>query len=182
MKVKTIIHIVFLTGILLFSFPIINRNNILFEKPSIKVSSVDYVKLQDVVSKNFTKQLNCLSYNIYYEARGESYEGKLAVAQVVLNRIKSKLFPDTVCGVVYQKNKHVCQFSWVCQPQMPPKNDTAWKESVFVAKKALTNSVVYDKIKQTDALFYHAKSVNPNWSNLKRVDIVGNHIFYRIKS
>lgn len=182
MKLKTIIHILFLTGILLFSFVFLNKDNIFFEKSPVSISSVNYMKYQEIVSKNFSEQLNCLAHNIYYEARGESYDGKLAVAQVVLNRIKSNLFPNTVCGVVYQKNKNVCQFSWVCQPHMSPKNDSAWQESVFVARKALTTPVVYAKIEQTDALFYHAKSVTPNWNNLVKVDTVGNHIFYRIKS
>jgi hypothetical protein len=72
-----------------------------------------------VSASDKAKQLECLTRNIYYEAASEPFEGKVAVAQVTLNRVESGNFANTVCGVVYEKNvvyqKVICQFSWFCE-------------------------------------------------------------------
>ena len=87
------------------------------------------------------RQLNCLTQNIYWEAASESFEGKVAVAQVTLNRVESGKFANTVCGVVYQKNvfyeRVVCQFSWFCESthKTRPVHRPMWQESELVAKK-----------------------------------------------
>lgn len=149
--------------------------------PSISQIIVEDI-VQEEVSKDFNKQLNCLTNNIYFEAATESYEGKLAVAQVVLNRANNRNFPSTICEVVYQRTLSpagmiVCQFSWTCLKNMIVRDKYAWEESEIVARKALTQNSIHDTISRTNAMFYHADYVNPGW-NLKRVVKIGRHIFY----
>ena len=153
-----------------------------FQLPSFADDVIENV-IQEEVSKDFNKQLNCLTNNIYYEAAFEPYEGKLAVAQVVLNRANNANFPSTVCEVVYQRtlapNKViVCQFSWTCLKNLIVKDKYAWEESEIVARKALTADKVHDKIAATNAMYYHADYVNPGWDRHKIVARIGRHIFY----
>lgn len=140
----------------------------------------------DVVSIRVReKQLECLAINIYKEAGYESFEGKVAVAQVTMNRVKDGRFGNDVCGVVYQKNvvmqKVVCQFSWACDSvhRNRPVNKLAYTESYEVAKKVLLEGFKLDIMK--DALFYHADYVNPRWGHDK-IGKIGTHIFYREKA
>jgi len=144
----------------------------------------EQVKQSAEVKEHFNKELQCLAENVYYESRSESFEGKLAVAQVTINRVNSAKFSDTICGVVKQKNVvngiMVCQFSWFCNQAYTKviRNQYQWEESVIVAKKALTSSVAHDILHQSYALYFHANYVNPGWK-LTRVSQIGNHIFYR---
>ncbi len=125
-------------------------------------------------------ELECMAKNIYYESAGESFEGKVAVAQVTLNRTKNPNFPADVCSVVHQKTREGCQFSWFCeQPRRPVANKYEWQESLLVAKQALTGELSHDNMH--DALFYHASYVNPDWRNYERIKQIGNHVFYRMK-
>lgn len=128
------------------------------------------------------RQLGCLAKNIYYEAGYEPFEGKVAVAQVTLNRVESGKFPGDVCRTIYQKNifyeKVVCQFSWACDRDTlrRPVNQIAFAESMEVAKKVLLENFRLPGLK--DALFYHADYVNPGWKR-EKVAKIGRHIFYR---
>jgi spore germination cell wall hydrolase CwlJ-like protein len=140
---------------------------------------------KDIVSiKTRERQLECLAINIYREAGYEPFEGKVAVAQVTMNRVATGKFGDDVCGVVYQKNiimeKVVCQFSWACDSthRNRPIGKEAYNESYEVAKKVLLEGFRLDVLK--DALFYHATYVNPRW-NLEKIGIIGQHIFYKQK-
>ena len=151
------------------------------------INPISTTLAQEIVShqvkNNFNSEVQCLAENIYYEAGNESYEGKLAVAQVTINRANSGNFPSTVCGVVNQKNNIngnlVCQFSWVCNSLTSMiRNKYQWEESQLVAKRALTSHVAHDLMYQQNALYYHANYVNPGWK-LTRVAQIGNHIFYR---
>jgi spore germination cell wall hydrolase CwlJ-like protein len=137
----------------------------------------------DVVSiKVREQQLDCLAINIYREAGHDSFEGKVAVAQVTMNRVKDGRFGKDVCGVVYQKNvvmeKVVCQFSWACDAvhMNRPVNKTAYTESYEVAKKVLLEGFQLSVLK--DALYFHATYVNPRWS-LDKIGQIGQHIFYK---
>jgi spore germination cell wall hydrolase CwlJ-like protein len=139
----------------------------------------------DVVSiKVREQQLDCLAINIYREAGHEPFEGKVAVAQVTMNRVKDGRFGKDVCGVVYQKNvvmeRVVCQFSWYCDSvhRNRPINKEAYNESYEVAKKVLLEGFKLDVLK--DALYYHATYVNPRW-NLEKIGQIGQHIFYKSK-
>jgi spore germination cell wall hydrolase CwlJ-like protein len=134
-----------------------------------------------VTAAEQTRQLECLTRNIYWEAASEPFEGKVAVAQVTMNRVAHGKFGDSVCGVIYQKNvfyeKVICQFSWVCEtthktrPVYPP----LWAESELVAKKVLLENFRLPGLK--NALYYHADYVSPGWK-LPKIDQIGRHIFY----
>ena len=127
------------------------------------------------------KSLDCLAMNVYREAGHEPFEGKVAVAQVTLNRVNSNKFPRDVCAVVYQKSRFtervICQFSWYCDSKHRnrPVDDEAYEESYKVAKMVFLEDFRLESIK--DALYYHADYVNPNWK-LKRITKIGAHIFY----
>lgn len=127
-------------------------------------------------------QLKCLAQNIYYEAGYEPFEGKVAVAQVTMNRLESGRFANTVCGVVHQKNviyeKVICQFSWYCEDatKRRPINQAAYEESFEVAKMVLFENFRLSTIKE--AIYYHADYVNPQWGKPK-VAKIGRHIFYK---
>lgn len=127
------------------------------------------------------EELACMALNIYREARGEPFEGKVAVAQVTMNRVKDADFPDTVCGVVHEKNifmkKVVCQFSWYCtnRNHTRPANSVAYQESYEVAKKVMLENFELESVK--DAMYFHADNISPNW-NYQQVAKIGSHIFY----
>ena len=127
------------------------------------------------------KQLDCLARNIYYEAGYEPFEGKVAVAQVTINRAESGQFPSDICGVVYQKNvvyeKVLCQFSWYCSgpSAKKPMNGPVYTESMEVAKKVLLEGFRLPSIK--NALYFHGDYINPKWGK-QPVAKIGHHIFY----
>ena len=136
----------------------------------------DYMTASEV-----EKSLDCLAMNVYREAGHEPFEGKVAVAQVTLNRVNSNKFPRDVCAVVYQKTRFtervICQFSWYCDSKHRnrPVNDEAYEESYRVAKMVFLEDFKLESIE--NALYYHADYVNPNWK-LKRIAKIGTHIFY----
>lgn len=129
------------------------------------------------------KELDCLAKNIYYEAGTEPFEGKVAVAQVTINRTKSGKFPKDICAVVYERNlvynNLICQFSWYCdsKAKVRPIHAATYKESEAVAKKVLLEGFKLDIIKE-DVLYYHADYINPGWKRI-RVTKIGKHIFYK---
>ena len=126
-------------------------------------------------------QLDCLANNIYHEAGYEPFEGKVAVAQVTLNRAESGQFPSDICKVVYQKNvvyeKVLCQFSWYCEQGTvkKPMNGPVYTESMEVAKKVLLEGFRLPDLKH--ALYFHGDYINPNW-NKKPIAKIGRHVFY----
>lgn len=128
------------------------------------------------------KQLECLARNIYYEAGGEPFEGKVAVAQVTINRVESGLFPNDICRVIYQKNviydKVVCQFSWYCESpgNVKPKNTAVYREAELVARQVLLEGFRLPGLK--NALYFHAKHLNPQWKR-ERIAVIGGHVFYK---
>ena len=128
------------------------------------------------------RQLACLSKNIYYEAGSEPFEGKVAVAQVTLNRVNSGQFPNDVCKTIYQKNifyeKVICQFSWTCDRDSGarPPNNTNYRESEEVAKKVLLEEFRLPGLKE--AMYYHADYINPGWKR-EKITKIGHHIFYK---
>jgi spore germination cell wall hydrolase CwlJ-like protein len=135
-----------------------------------------------VSTEDRTQQLACLTKNIYHEAGTEPFEGKVAVAQVTMNRVDSGKFGKGVCGVVYQRNviyeKVICQFSWACIPGVSKKvvYPALYKESEEVAKKVLLENFRLPSMK--DAMYYHADYVNPKWGKPK-ITQIGHHIFYK---
>jgi hypothetical protein len=123
---------------------------------------------------------NCLAKAVYFEARSESELGQLAVAKVVLNRVKDPNYPKTICGVVYQGSdrRNSCQFSFACDGVADEvKNKAAWDRSKVVAKKALDGDQTIRVIGA--ATNYHADYVRPKWAGqMRKLIKIGRHIFY----
>lgn len=139
--------------------------------------------------ERWMKEIGCLARNVYYESRGESLQGQMAVALVTLNRAENPMFPNTICGVVNERKKVakrgvVCQFSWRCESHTNPKKHI--KQSHESYQAAITAILDYDRLTQTlvtaDTLFFHAAHVTPFWGKVKqRLARIDNHIFYRQK-
>lgn len=125
----------------------------------------------------------CLARAVYFEARSESEMGQIAVAQVILNRVKDPNYPKTICGVVYEgadAGTTACQFSFACDGLSDePKNRSQWQASLRVAQKVLSGKAA-DQVKVVEAAtHYHADYVQPKWSfSLRRIVKIGRHIFY----
>ena len=162
------------------------------------VETPDYYKPLDFNRVKFTPaDAECLAKNIYFEAGVESTAGKLAVANVTINRAANKNYPNTICGVVQegihyynaQKNEHFpvrdrCQFSWYCDGLLDePREGKTWESAQELAERVLVNH--YDKalIDITDgATHYHANWMEkyPKWSKQKKVMAsIDRHIFYK---
>ena len=128
------------------------------------------------------RQLACLAKNIYYEAGNQPFEGKVAVAQVTINRTESGQYPSDICKTIYQKNsvyeKVLCQFSWVCDRDTTVKaiNKANFKEAEEVAKKVLLEGFRLPSLKE--AMYFHGDYINPGWKR-ERITKIGNHIFYK---
>lgn len=135
-------------------------------------SLAELVKAHGAADK-LDAEARCLAGAVYFESKGESLAGQLAVARVVLARTTSGRFPSSICGVVYQRS----QFSFVRGGKMPAINESSahWKNAVAISKIALDGSW---KSPVEGALFFHARYVSPGW-RLKRMGTIDNHIFYR---
>jgi len=127
-----------------------------------------------------SRELECLSEAVYYEARGETPSGQAAVAQVVLNRVRHPSFPKSICGVVFQgAYAHSgCQFSFACDGSMRRSREPgAWRRAQKVAARALSGAVMNEV---GAATHFHTTGVAPGWGpRLLRVAQVGMHVFYR---
>jgi len=143
-----------------------------------------------VFAEETKKEIDCLADNIFFEAAYEPEAGKKAVAFVTLNRVNSKLYPNTVCGVVKQKNrfaeKTVCQFSWYCEEgpkrlsytkNLTPQQKKVYNEIYELAAYVYVN---HSSLKDPSrgAMFYHADYVSPGWRNMIHTTTIGRHIFY----
>jgi spore germination cell wall hydrolase CwlJ-like protein len=128
-------------------------------------------------------EMKCLAEAIYFEARGEPEQGRIAVAQVVLNRLKNPAYPSTICGVVYQnKNKrHRCQFSFACDGIRDRiTNKSAWVEAQALAKRVLDDEKHLYIADVGASTHYHATYVKPRWARkMSKKDKIGRHIFYQ---
>jgi spore germination cell wall hydrolase CwlJ-like protein len=129
------------------------------------------------------RQRRCLATAIYFEARGEPVQGQLAVAQVVMNRVRSSLYPDTICGVVYQgqHRRTGCQFSFTCDGHTDvPKDKERWRQANELSAEFTKGDTFLGDIGY--ATHYHANYVSPRWRReLNKIKKVGRHIFYRVR-
>lgn len=125
------------------------------------------------VPASLSREMRCLAGAVYFEARGESLDGQLAVGRVIVERASSSRFPNSYCGVVFQRS----QFSFVRGNRMPRirTSSNAWRKAVAVAQIAHEGSW---QSPAEGALFFHATRVSPGW-RLTRVARVDNHVFYR---
>jgi N-acetylmuramoyl-L-alanine amidase len=124
--------------------------------------------------------ISLIALTIGFTALTVTNKGQLAVAFVTINRVKSGHFEDDICGVVKQKFKGVCQFTWYCENTT--RSLTGRAEVVYNDVKDLAVYVYanYDKLEDPSkgALFYHADYVNPKWKNMEHLTTIGRHIFY----
>jgi len=142
--------------------------------PAPQMSLTDMVNLHRTGAE-LDEEGKCLATAVYFESMGEPLEGQLAVANVVINRAKSGLYPTSWCGVVKQK----AQFSFVRAGHFPRINTAceAWAKAQSIARIAALNLTT---ALPQDVLWYHADYVAPRWrNNLRRVEKIGAHIFYR---
>ena len=145
-------------------------------------------------ANDYDEQTICLAQNIYHEARGEIVEGQIAVSNVVINRVKSKQFPNDICSVVYQRNQieiidrifkifripKLCQFSWVCDFKPNSINNSeSWKNIQTLAQKIVLGE--YDDLTNGATHYYNPKRApTPQWANvLTKTTVIGNHQFYK---
>ena len=134
-----------------------------------------------VAEKSDTAELRCLAMTVYWEGRSKSRAGQAAIAHVVLNRVSSSEFPDTICDVVKQGGetpRYACQFSWWCDGLSDnPKNPAAWERAMRIARDSRSGKI---KDPTDGALYFHNTSVSPDWAAVKtRTVKIGQHIFYR---
>lgn len=129
------------------------------------------------------RDIKCMTDAIYFEARGESYRGQIAVGQVVMNRLHHPIYPKDICQVVYQNQqmRNACQFSFACDGIPETVDDPkAWKEAGEIANGVINGSLYLPEVGR--ATHYHATYVYPDWApRLKRVTKIGHHIFYQFK-
>lgn len=145
---------------------------------------------EDVITQDKYPEHYCLALNIYYEARGSNLADKAAVSDVVLNRVNDTRYPNTICEVVKQGEKHAngnmvrnrCQFSWYCDGKadkiISKENNHAWR----VAQDIAFNVMVFNKYSGLveGATHYHADYVDPSWNKtITLVTKIDDHIFYR---
>ncbi|HYJ58422.1 MAG TPA: cell wall hydrolase [Methyloceanibacter sp.] len=126
------------------------------------------------------RERRCLATAIYFEARGEPVRGQVAVAQVILNRVRSPLFPETICGVVYQgQNQKGCQFSFACDGKTDiPRNDAQWAQAQDISRQITAGELWLPEVGYST--FYHANYVSPYWAgSMSKIDKIGRHIFYK---
>jgi spore germination cell wall hydrolase CwlJ-like protein len=157
--------------------------------PFVAIGTFVYIGYSDQLAARLeayqkrAADLHCLAENVYHEARGESFKGQMAVAEVTLNRVASPYFPDTICEVVHEarwdpiRRRMVGAFSWTeIENQRTPRG-AAWREAKAAAE------AVYDREYSPvvpGALYYHATYIKPKWARQKRtVATIGNHVFYR---
>jgi len=171
--------IVALLGLTLVSYVTHDKLDRLIASNSTIVGTIGEYK---AAVKDKERRMQCMTQNIYWEAASEPAEGKLAVAQVVMNRVESGKFPNDPCQVVHQKNiiyeRVLCQFSWYCEQNFKtkPVHKKLWDESAEAARMVMVDGFRLPELK--DALYYHADYVNPQW-NKKKVAKIGRHIFYK---
>jgi spore germination cell wall hydrolase CwlJ-like protein len=132
-------------------------------------------------ARRLEQERRCLAVGIYFEARGETNSGQVAVADVIMNRVASKDYPNTICGVVFQGSYRQtgCQFSFTCDGESDrPRDLKPWRKAQRVATLVTTRD---DRERQVaeNVLNYHADYVEPVWAaQLHRVAKIGRHIFY----
>lgn len=142
---------------------------------------------KELFTKTQQPQLHCLAKNIYFEARGDNLAGRYAVADVVLNRVKDRRWPGTICEVIYQGEKdssgnmirNRCQFSWYCDgiPDVMP-NKEKWLEAQNIAYQIVIKGTFRGITEGAD--HYHATYVNPSWNkHMDYIGRIGAHRFFR---
>ena len=136
-----------------------------------------------LVGDHGTLERRCLAEAVYFEARSEPEEGQAAVAQVVLNRATSGLYPASICGVVYQNRTHykACQFSFACEGKSLRITEAdSWHTATRIADAVIGGQTYLSEV--GGATHYHANYVRPGWARrLVKMDVIGHHVFYKLR-
>ncbi|HAW06188.1 MAG TPA: cell wall hydrolase [Saprospirales bacterium] len=163
---------------------------LMFISATIVALSVFIFTASDLRASDENGEAYCLALNMYFEAGNQPTAGKIAVSQVVQNRVSNLNYPDTICGVIYQAKwfenwrgttvpvRNMCQFSWFCDglPDVPEDSFT-WEKSYRLAERILWGE--FGDITE-GSTHYHADSVHPYWADsLENTVIINNHIFYK---
>lgn len=153
--------------------PVVEAEEDLPPARPVKAASLAALVAAQPQPSDLPRELHCLAGAVYFESKGESLAGQLAVGRVVVARSKSGRFPNSYCGVVYQPS----QFSFVRGRSMPAitRGSKNWKNAVAIAQIAHSNAWASPV---EGALFFHATYVSPGWK-LRRVGRIDNHVFYR---
>lgn len=129
------------------------------------------------------RNLICLAWNVYFEARGEPIAGQYAVAEVTMNRKASGRYGDSICGVVYQQNwdpirkRYVGAFSWTERKTVPLPAGEQWERALQVAEAVYYGQ---EPSKLHGVMHFHAVHIKPDWAaDRKPVARIGRHVFYR---
>jgi len=152
----------------------------------------DGVRMEQRLKSIATEDRACLQEAVYWEARNQSTLGKVAVAWVILNRMESSRYPDSICGVAHQGKKHAdgsmkrhkCQFSYYCdgKSDVPANNvveQRAWEDAELISSVALIDWAKNEPSPVEDATMYHADYADPYWTDsYTRVTSIDTHIFY----
>lgn len=152
----------------------------LVSAPSFDGLSYDRKWLASVPFESGGDQWACLAQALYFEARGETVKGQFAVAEVILNRVDSGQFPNSVCGVIHQGTgrKYACQFTYTCDGLKETISEPAAYKRVGKVAQIMLDGAPRPLTK--GATYYHTKAVRPRWSRLfTRTATIGVHHFYK---
>ena len=144
-------------------------------------SNFSFNALDDMPKPQATSELKCLAEAIYFEARGEEIEGQYAVGEVIINRVLSKEFPNSICGVISEGVGRLngCQFSYNCDGKLETISEKKIYERILKLSKILLEPSA--RFLTDGATFYHSKLVSPSWSKkFKKTKEIGNHVFYKL--
>ena len=155
---------------------IMNPSSVVLSTTPVDLSPV----LQRLALETMLTEERCLADAMYYEARGEGVEGEKAIAEVVFHRMKTRGYPHSVCGVVFERGAagRGCQFSFTCDGQMDaPRRLAAWAQAKRLAARILGGLIQLGN-ETEDAISFHAAGIEPGWDLVRTIQI-GNHVFYR---
>ena len=147
-----------------------------FDKAKFTFNSLD-----NLPKPKSTSEMRCLAEAIYFEARGEAIEGQYAVGEVIINRVLSNEFPNSVCGVISEgaNRLNACQFSYNCDGKLETINEKKIYERILKLSKILLEPS--SRFLTGGATFYHSKLVSPSWSKkFIKTKEIGNHFFYKL--
>lgn len=162
----------------------VSKGGVLMRKRGAQSTPGDVVYTKEFLSSQPTprgnKEWSCLSEALYFEARGETVKGQFGVAEVILNRVDSAYFPDTVCGVIHQGTgrKFACQFTYTCDGRAEIISERAAYDQVGRVARLMLDGAPRDLTH--GATYYHTTAVRPSWSRkFTKTAKIGVHLFYR---
>jgi spore germination cell wall hydrolase CwlJ-like protein len=130
-----------------------------------------------VLKKYDQRQIACMTTNAYYEARNQPTKAAIAIADVVMNRVRASQFPTSECKVVYQRIGNVCQFSWVCAPHKPITNWILYGKLYYICENVYVGNIVD---LSRDALYYKSTKIHPEFfKGLVKTVVIGDNVFYK---